>query len=217
MGIICLLMLTIPAIPALNVFKQEINKEVTSGQNEGRPDLVIKTIKHDYWYQDGDGWFEVYVVNDGEGDVPGGSRTETVIVYYDFLLLPFVSGDYRTENSYGSCTPIPPGEEDIFWADDFGIGFDTLVRIAFWVNPKRDITESNYENNGIWGLYITKVIDSGGRRHIDCDPIGDLHQWITDGNPPWWYPDEYIEYNQYSYTSQQTSNFNVGMGGITNE
>ena len=79
--------------------------------------------------------------------------------------------------------------------------------------------ESDYLNNGIWGLFSW---DSRGYLWSDYRLIGDWHRWETNGAPPWWwFPTENIEENQFSQTTlqqtSQTSNFNVGIGGFTNE
>ena len=220
-GIICLLMLMSPIIPALNVFKQNLKEEVESNQNYGKPDLKITHIRHDYDEYDAYGWFNIYVINNGDGEVPGGPRKEVVSVYLHYVFHPLSYGHYRKTNSHSYKPPQLPGEEDKYTVIDFGHGNPgALVLIAFWINPTKLIDESNYENNGIWGLYETHLKDLKG--WVYFTQVSDLHQWKTDGNPPWWwFPIENIEENQFSQTTQhqtsQTSNFNEGIGGITNE
>ncbi len=109
LGIICLLMLTIPAIPALNVFKQDLNEKLISGQNYGKPDLKIKAVVHDYVAYDAYGRFDIYVENVGSGEVPSGPRTEVVSVYFDYLLNPLLFYHYRITNYHSYMEPHLPG------------------------------------------------------------------------------------------------------------
>ena len=106
--VICLLLLLSPVITAFSI-QDRTNEELITRQNDGVADLVIDNIWYNRWEENEEFW--VNAVNDGEGDVPSGPRTETLIVYYDYLLLPFVWGYYRTEFIDNYENPLPPGEK----------------------------------------------------------------------------------------------------------
>ena len=199
--VICLLMLMSPLITAFSI-QDRTNEEFITRQNDGVADLVIESIMYNKWEDLEEFW--VYAVNDGEGDVPSGPRTETLIVYYDYLLLPFVWGYSRTEFIDYYENPLLPGEKFSYWANFPHATHDeytAILRMAFWINPSKDIIESDYENNGVWGLYFIHVERYLGTLSL----IGDLYQWKTDGSSPWWYLGEDIEYNHFSQTTQQTT------------
>jgi hypothetical protein len=214
-GIICLLFLLSPVIPAYSIQARN-NKTITRNQNDDLPDLVIDNVYYEYWMWDEYGDFGVTILNDGDGEIPHGPYYKTVNVYYNYLLIPFVQGHYITEWRSGYCLPTPPGEKTEFRADDFFTrGFyDAVVYIGFWVNSRKKILESDYENNGVWGLFKVEA----RYNWIECNLIGDLHQWKTDGNPPPWWPSvEYIEDNHFSQTTQQQTTQQTIVGNFLNK
>jgi hypothetical protein len=162
--------------------QQQESNELTTIQKDGTPDLIIK--KADYaWRQDGQpGWFVLFVLNDGDGEVPKGPRKEVVTVYFDYLMLLF-RGYYRSEKSHNHHESHPPGTVDWYLVPEFGqCGLLDVIRIFFWVNPEKEIEESDYENNGIWAYYKTEKRDEDLLEYVR---ISDFYQWKTDGSPPW--------------------------------
>jgi hypothetical protein len=174
-------MLLSPVIPAFNIYDR-INKKIVTIQQEEIPDLIIQEANYVWIREEWPGHFVLFVLNNGEGEVPSGPRKEVVNVYWDYLFLPF-RGQYSVEKTYNNHESHPPSKvENYYIPESDKPGFSDIIRIFFWINPSKDIKESEYENNGIWAYYKSVPRDE---YYFNFVIISDFHQWKTDGKPPW--------------------------------
>ena len=88
-GVICLLFLLSPVIPAYSIQARN-NNTITRNQSDDLPDLVIDNVYYEYWMWDEYGDFGVTILNDGDGEIPHGPYYQTVNVYYNYMYIIIV-------------------------------------------------------------------------------------------------------------------------------
>jgi len=148
--IIVVMLLIVPS--TLATFNLTVVKTIKNNTGEDLPDLVILDIKKGSDYKD---WIlNAVVLNDGDGEVPGGTdRTLKCTVFSPILPIKVLEHTYPIT---GGTHPILPGEI----SSSFRLGIckpsdpPGIYKVYFKVDPDNAIDESNENNNVVWAYYI---------------------------------------------------------------